>query len=90
MHRAFWEKRIGRRQDQGALADILRLNLMRQIHNTRGRIDDQNNAGTCSFADSAGVQLTAGTGALDDLDTIMFIYHGTATTEWAQLATSNN
>lgn len=53
-------------------------------------VDDTNNAGTCSFTDSAGVQATAGTATLDDLDSIVFIYKGGATAQWVQLTTSNN
>ncbi len=45
-----------------------------------------NNAGTCSFADSAGVQ-QASARTLDDWDTISFVYTGA---EWVELGGVNN
>ena len=49
-------------------------------------VDIVNNAGTCSLADSAGVQMGSGA-TIDDSDTLTLIYTGS---EWNQIATSNN
>lgn len=45
-----------------------------------------NTAGTCSLADSAGVQQGAAT-TIDDFDALTLIYDGA---QWVQIATSNN
>ena len=48
-------------------------------------------AGTCSWADTAGVQQIGTTTAFDNFDSKTFIYDSTnATTQWVQMAESNN